>query len=227
MKSAVQYALVTGASRGIGLEFTRQLLSDGYRVLAVARNPEASELAQLKLQHADQLMLLTADLEDPNAPEMIRNALASWPRLDLLINNAGILLREEKQQDLLRSFQVNAIAPWLLVKALKAALQKSPAPKAIQISSQMGSIADNLSGGHYAYRSSKAALNMLVKSLAMDERWLIAVVMHPGWVQTRMGGEGATISTATSVRGMLKIIHGLQASDSGSFLNYNGATLAW
>jgi NAD(P)-dependent dehydrogenase (short-subunit alcohol dehydrogenase family) len=226
MTGNLKYAVVTGASRGIGLEFTRQLLTH-FNVCAVARHPEGTELVEVNKNSEGRLKILALDLEDSDAPTKLRAALEAWPKIDLLINNAGILHQGFSNQELSQSFQVNAIALILILNELKDLLQKSTKPKAVHISSQMGSIRDNLSGGYYAYRASKAALNMLVKSVAIDEPWLISTVLHPGWVKTRMGGNGALITASDSVHAMLELIDGLEKSDSGKFLTYQGELLSW
>ncbi|MEK6555966.1 MAG: SDR family NAD(P)-dependent oxidoreductase, partial [Bdellovibrionota bacterium] len=160
--------LITGTSRGIGLELTRLALEQSMTVLAVARNPEGSEgLQKLKAQYPQTLQTVTAELTDDNAVEIIKEA-AGHDSLDLIINNAGIFRSKENLTEMLESFHVNSCIPFLLTQALLPNLRKSKAPRAIHITSLMGSIADNSSGGYYAYRASKAALNMLNKSLAVD-----------------------------------------------------------
>lgn len=220
--------LITGCSRGIGLELCAQALAGKNDVLAVARNPDsAKELLSLKKKYPDHLQTFTADVTNPEAPSMIANRLKNWGALDLLINNAGVFCKDAKFEDFEESFRVNTIAPFLLTEALLPLLKKSNAPKAIAITSRMGSIADNTSGSYYAYRSSKAALNMINKSLSIDHPWLTAVVIHPGWVQTDMGGAGATLSVNDSARGIWSVIQDLSKESSGSFFDYSGKELPW
>jgi NAD(P)-dependent dehydrogenase (short-subunit alcohol dehydrogenase family) len=219
--------LITGTSRGIGLELCRQGLVKGHQILAVARHPESSkELSEMQRQNPS-LRTLAVELTNPEAPAKITSALREWNSLDLLINNAGILTQGETTEDFLRSFHVNSIVPFLVTKAALPFLKNSRHPKAIHITSQMGSIADNKSGGYYAYRSSKSALNMINKSLSIDHDWLCSVVMHPGWVQTDMGGAGAPTSPEESASGLWRVIEGLRKEDSGAFFNFKGDRLTW
>lgn len=220
--------VITGASRGIGLELARLALENGDRVLAVARKPEESpELRALKSKHRDKLEVAAIELTDPSAGELLGEALAEWERVDVLINNAGVYHQGETTEDFLDSFHVNAVAPFLVTKALLPKLRKSPGPKAVQITSLMGSISDNESGGSYAYRSSKAALNMIMKTFSRSDPWLTSIVIHPGWVQTRMGGPEAPTPVATSAAGIWKVVRGLAKTDSGKFFDFEGHELPW
>lgn len=220
--------LITGASRGIGLELCRQALAKGHTVIAVVRtaNPD-SELGRLKEQSGDKLQIINADMSDFSAPQAVLQQLEGLSSVDVLINNAGILKQTLSGEDFAESFRVNTIAPFLMAQAFLPLLKKSKAPKLINISSMMGSVADNTSGGYYPYRSSKAALNMINKSLSVDNPWLTTVVMHPGWVKTDMGGAGATTEIKESVQGMWTIIEKLKLNDSGGFFNFKGEELPW
>lgn len=140
---------------------------------------------------------------------------------------AGIYSECESTADFIESFRINSVAPLMIVRALQPQLKKSKHPKTIQITSLMGSIADNQSGGSYAYRASKAALNMITKTLAQDEKWLICAVVHPGWVQTQMGGPEAPTPVEESAHGIWKVIQELKSSDSGVFIDYEGDRLPW
>lgn len=220
--------LITGSSRGIGLDLTLKALEQKYQVLAVARNPEKSEgLKKLSAQYSHQLKVVTADLGESKSFAKIADAVAAWGSLDLLINNAGIYMKGTTEADFAESFKVNTTAPFLLTQALLPHLQRGQNPKVISISSKMGSIKDNESGGSYAYRASKTALNMINKSLAKDHPWLTAIVVHPGWVQTEMGGAGATVKIPDSTAGIWKVIHGATAKNSGEFIDYGGKSIAW
>lgn len=220
--------VITGTSQGIGLEFTRQVLQAGHRVLAVARpSSHLKELHELKEKYADILIIAEVDLKDERAIAKVVESASALGTVDVLINNAGIYGKNDSYQDFTDSFNTNSIVPYFLTTALFAALKKSRHPKVIFISSQMGSIADNSSGGAHSYRASKAAVNMIAKGIAMDERWLTSLVFHPGWVQTRMGGGGAPVSPVDSVKGMLKIIAESDLSDSGKFQSYQGRALPW
>jgi NAD(P)-dependent dehydrogenase (short-subunit alcohol dehydrogenase family) len=220
--------VITGASRGIGLELVREALNKGDQVLAVARKPgEAKDLTALKKQFDDKLEVCAADVSDPEAGDKIAGAISAWPGVDVLINNAGIFKKDSKLPDFLESFQVNTVAPFNVTRALLPKLRKAQSPRVVQITSLMGSIDDNSSGGSYAYRASKAALNMLNKCLAVENEWLTCVVMHPGWVKTDMGGAGAPIEIPESVGGIWKVARGLKSGDSGHFFDFRGKPLPW
>lgn len=220
--------VITGASRGIGLELTKQALERGDRVMAIARTAEESPpLKSLKAKFKNQLEMKNLDLAHSHAPGQIADALAPWPHIDTLLNNAGIYRRGVTEEDFIESFRVNSIAPFLVTRALFKKLKASSSPKAIQTSSLMGSIGDNTSGRSYAYRASKAALNMITKNLAEEEKWLIAVVVHPGWVKTDMGGDEAPILPETSAEGLWHIIQNLTAKDTGGFYDFEGSRLPW
>lgn len=220
--------IVTGASRGIGLELTRLALRQGHEVLAVARHPEASTaLSELAGEFRAQLRLHTADLRDANAAASISAATKDWLLVDLLFNNAGILLEGHTREDFLESFLVNAVAPFEVVRSLLPRLKLSANPRVVNLTSRMGSISDNSSGGHYSYRASKAALNMINRSLALDHPWLTSVVVHPGWVRTRMGGGNAPVEPADSAAGIWRLALALASGHSGRFFDYQGNELPW
>ena len=215
--------LITGANRGLGLEFARQYSSDNYDVIATVRDssPELDALG-VRIETLDM-----ADLD----------AVADFGRrvdeLDLLIANAGTYGPKsvESAQDgsgWLKTFAVNTVAPFLLAQSLLPQVTRTKG-KLIGISTQMGSIADNSSGGFIAYRSSKAALNAAWRSLAIDirSRGVVAAVLHPGWVQTRMGGPSAPIEPPESVAAMRRLIDGLGPDQSGRFFAYDGTELPW
>ncbi|MFP5384886.1 MAG: SDR family oxidoreductase [Bacteriovoracia bacterium] len=221
------YVVITGASRGIGLELVRAGLEKGHQVLGIARRPhESVELMALSEKYKS-LSILQLDILSPDAVEEIKEKITLWPCVDVLVNNAGIYLDTEKVEDFEKSFLTNTIKPFFLTKGLMPLLKKSERPLSLQISSQMGSLNDNTSGGAYSYRASKAALNMLFKSLAIDESWLISLLVHPGWVRTRMGGDGAPILPEESAEGIWKIIEGATLSRSGQFLNFRQESLPW
>lgn len=210
--------VITGASRGIGLELTKQALARRDDVLVVARDPR---------ELSGQVKVVETDVTAVDATEQILRAAKDWDHVDVLINNAGIMTEGETMDDFLTSFQINSVAPFLITKALLPLLKKSKSPKVVNITSLMGSIADNGSGGYYAYRASKAALNMINKSLADDFRWLTTVVVHPGWVKTAMGGPNALVETLESASGIWTVIDGLTLDQSGHFYDYLGKELPW
>jgi NAD(P)-dependent dehydrogenase (short-subunit alcohol dehydrogenase family) len=217
--------VITGASRGIGAEFTRVLLSQGHEVHAVSRNAE--KLGEL--QKDKNLHVHAIDLENVAGPDHLFRALEGR-KVDLLINNAGMYaqadqLKSVKIDDVRLSFEVNTLIPMRVCQSLLPLLPKGA--KVAQITSLMGSIADNGSGGSYAYRISKTALNMFNKCFAIEHDELTSIVLHPGWVQTDMGGKSAPTTVKESVSGMLKVITGVKASDSGKFYDFEGEELPW
>lgn len=221
------YVVITGTSRGIGLELTRLALNEGHHVLAIARRPdESAELMSLTKKY-ESLTIMKLDILDPEAHVKIAKEAGKFPCVDVVINNAGILIGDETQEDFESSFLTNSIKPFFITRELLKKLKLSTRPVSLQISSRMGSIEDNTSGGSYSYRASKTALNMLFKGLSIDEKWLISILVHPGWVQTRMGGSGATTSVHDSADGIWNIIRHAKASQSGSFLNFKGDQLPW
>jgi NAD(P)-dependent dehydrogenase (short-subunit alcohol dehydrogenase family) len=217
--------VITGASRGIGAELTRALLAEGNEVHAVSRNTD--RLAPLTKDK--NLHLHSIDLENVAGPDQLSRALEGRT-VDLLINNAGVLLGDNKFEkldmgDVQQSFEINTILPMRVCQTLLPNFGKGT--KIAQITSLMGSIADNGSGGAYAYRMSKTALNMFNKSFAIERPDLVSIVLHPGWVKTDMGGNSAPTSTEDSVAGMLKIIAKAKAADSGKFYDFEGDVLPW
>lgn len=226
--------LITGASRGIGLEFVRQYAAEGAEVLACARDPDsATELAELAKADAGRIRVLQLDVADAGAIRRLGESLAG-EALDVVINNAGISGPRPQSADAIdpegwvAAFRVNTVAPLLLAQALHDALRRGGAKKLVAITSQLGSIANN-SGGQYAYRTSKAALNDAMKGLSRD--WagegILVGIFHPGWVQTDMGGRGAPLSVEASVKGLRQRIAELTPATSGTFRDYSGATLPW
>jgi NAD(P)-dependent dehydrogenase (short-subunit alcohol dehydrogenase family) len=193
----MQRVFVTGANRGIGLELVRQMLLRGDRVFATCRQPElATELNRLQENHNGILTVLPLDVANKEAIDHAVSTVRGFADgLDALFNNAGVgggrePLGQIIENDLVQTYRVNAVAPLMIAQALLPLLEKGDRPAIVNITSRMGSIDDNGSGGYYAYRASKAALNMLNKSLAIDlaRNSIISVVIHPGWVQTDMGG---------------------------------------
>lgn len=212
--------LVTGANRGIGLEFARQYAGDGWEVIATTRGA-AIDVPGVEVQQFDAA--------DPASIAALKDRLGDRP-IDVLIANAGMMGPTDIDAEGWRAtLATNSIGPTLLAHALKANVAASTERKMVAITSQMGSIADNGSGGYIAYRSSKAALNAAWTSLAIDWRrdGLSVLLLHPGWVQTAMGGRNAPIDATTSVRGMRKIIAELAPARSGAFLTYDGRELPW
>ena len=228
-KSATkQTVLVTGANRGIGLEFARQLKQRGYHVIATARSPErATELKALAVQ-VEQL-----DVTDANSVSALAEKLKG-NQIDMLINNAGVkgdakaTLQTLDFDQIANTYDVNTFGPMRVTQALYPNLKLGSGKKIIHISSIMGSIENN-GGGYYDYRSSKTALNQLNKSLALElaDEGFISVVLHPGWVKTDLGGANASLTTTTSVNGLMKVIEQLSADDNAGFIDYQGNQLPW
>ncbi len=226
--------LVTGANRGIGLELAKQLVERGDEVVATARRPEAADALQaLAAQHEGKVWVERLDVSDPESIGALAGQIAGQ-ELDVLINNAGVLLRGGglggvDWQMAQTSFDVNTLGPLRVAEALLPAIKRGQPGKIVNVTSQMGSIDDNGSGGAYAYRMSKAALNMGTKSMAMDlaDDGVVTFVIHPGWVQTDMGGPNAKITTAQCVEGILSVIDGAEAEHNGRFMNWDGTELAW
>lgn len=226
--------LVTGTNRGIGLEFVTQLTERGDTVLATCRDKDrADELLALSEKN-EALEVLQLDVADGDSLQRFPEQLDGRP-IDVFINNAGVYGPKDapfgklRQEDWAPVLHINAIAPVLLTQLLLDNLRKGDAGKLVYITSKMGSIADNSGGGQYIYRSSKAALNAAVKSLAIDlaDEDLIVALLHPGWVETDMGGPNALIDTRTSVSGMLELIDGMSAGTSGQFRAYDGKPIPW
>jgi NAD(P)-dependent dehydrogenase (short-subunit alcohol dehydrogenase family) len=218
--------LVTGANRGLGLEWTRQLVARGEGVIATARERSA-ELDRLGAR------VETLDVADASSVSRLAESLDGLA-LDVLVNNAGrggagATLDKLDWADVAATFEVNAIGPMRMTQALLPNLRAGSRKLVAHVTSRMGSIADNSSGGYYAYRASKAALNMMNKSLSIDlaRGGFTCVVLHPGWVQTDMGGAGAPLTPRESVAGMLAVLDGLGPSDTGRFLDHDGQTIPW
>lgn len=220
--------LLTGANRGIGLEFARQLAARGDRVLATCRDPEgAPELRALDV-HVEQL-----DVADAGQIARVVALYEDRP-LDLLLNNAGVGVRhralgEIDFAEMEQFYRINTIAPLRLAEGLLPSLRRGSDRLIVSLTSRMGSIRDNTSGGSYAYRASKAALNMVTRSLARDleDENFRCAVLHPGWVQTSMGGDAAPVTVEQSVSGMLRVIDSLDADGNGGFFDYTGEELPW
>ena len=213
--------LITGANRGLGLEFVRQYKEAGWDVVATTRGSSA-ELEALGVE------VNKLEMSDLDAVERFGKR---FDRLDLLIANAGTYgpreVRDAKAgRQWAETFVVNTIAPFLLAQSVLPAV-KSARGKLIAVSTKMGSIADNNSGGFIAYRSSKSALNSAWRSLAVDNPDVVCAVLHPGWVQTRMGGSSAPLEPEESIAGMRKVIESLGPEQSGGFFAYDGAEVPW
>ena len=225
---------ITGANRGIGLELTRQYLAAGEKVFASARDPSIEGLSRLTERYPDNLKIVMLDVTDESNIQTVAGSLEGTS-IDLLINNAGLF--HSKHEDFsslnpdtwIEEFRVNSIAPFLVTRALKSNLANANSSVVGMISSKMGSMGDNQSGGSYSYRSSKAALNAVSVSLANDlsDLDISVVALHPGWVQTDMGGPNGLIDVETSATGLKAILDKAGTAESGKFYDYSGKQLPW
>jgi NAD(P)-dependent dehydrogenase (short-subunit alcohol dehydrogenase family) len=227
--------LITGANRGLGLEFARQYTRAHWRVFACCRRPDAAaDLKAIADPTEGKTSLHALDVTDHGQIAALAKELADQP-IDLLLNNAGVYEPHKTQLGKIdyaawaNVLAVNVLAPTRMVECFVDNVARSNRKQIACLSSQMGSIADNKSGAHYLYRSSKAALNMVVKSLSIDlrDRGVTVVALDPGWVRTDMGGPDAELAPADSIRGMIRVLEGLSIGDSGKYLSYNGAELPW
>jgi NAD(P)-dependent dehydrogenase (short-subunit alcohol dehydrogenase family) len=229
--------IVTGANRGLGLEFSRQFLAAGDRVVALARDPGSStDLDAIARAHPDTLTVGRVDVADDALIRAARAALPpSWGGVDVLINNAGTYgskdptLETLEIDELHRLFDINATGPIRMTRAFLAELRRGSSPRIVNITSLMGSIKDNTSGGAWAYRVSKTALNMVTRNMAHElaPRGVITVAMHPGWVRTDMGGPNAPLSIHDAVTSMVATIRSLDMERAGAFLDRDGHHLPW
>jgi len=226
-------AVITGANRGIGLELARQYAEDGWRVHACCRKPGAApELTDALAGRNGVIHRL--DVTDQASIEALAQAIEDEP-VDLLINNAGVIGGDRQDIGSIdyamweATVRTNVIGPYRVAEALLVRLDAAERPVIANVSSLMGSITDNGSGGSHIYRTSKTALNMVVQNLSLDlaERGICVVAFHPGWVRTDMGGPGATVTPEASAAGMRRQIAEAGADQSGRFFNYDGRELPW
>ena len=224
--------LITGANRGIGLEFTKQYAADGWAVLACCRHPQSAlDLQALAAAH-NNIKIYTLDVADFAQIDALAIQLKD-ENIDVLINNAGVYpassFGDTNYDAWADGFMVNSMAPLKMAEAFVQHITRSQLKKIATLSSKMGSIDDNTSGESYSYRSSKTAVNMVMKSLSIDLKpyGISVVTLHPGWVQTDMGGGNALISAKTSVSGLRSVIADLNLSSTGQFIAYDGIAIAW
>lgn len=223
--------LVTGASRGIGLEFVRQFLERGDRVFAACRDPETAD--ELHDMASEQLKLITLDVSNQHSIDSSYAVVrAQTDALDLLINNAGIEIDGDELasltfENLLRIFRINAVAPMLIAQRYLDLLRRGRSPKLVGITSEYGSLALKPDGGGYGYSASKAALNMFMRTLAFEQHGITTVVVDPGWVQTDMGGAEASLTPEQSVAGMIAVIEAVGQEHNGGFYRWDGELMPW
>ncbi len=234
MELKMPTVLITGANRGLGLEFCHQYASESWAVIACCRQPGlASDLN--KLCHHYPIQLETLDVADFSQIDTLAQKLAD-ARIDVLINNAGIYADKRElgfgnldYPTWTQSLITNSMAPVKMAEAFLEPIKRSDKKLIVNISSLMGSLSDNLSGGSLFYRSSKAALNAAMKNLSIDlkDQHIGVLTLHPGWVKTDMGGANALISAKESVAGMRSLIENFTSEQTGSFVRYDGKPIPW
>ena len=226
--------VITGANRGLGLGFVTNYLGKNVNVVSTTRDIKSSrKLLALKERFPDNLEIFELDLLKESAGDSLANFLGERP-IDILINNAGVGSTNQHFEAVspkpwLEVLKVNLIAPLMITQSIINNVKKGSDKKIYFLSSQLGSIGDNASGGMYIYRSSKTGLNQVVKSLSVDlkPQGITVVSLHPGWVKTDMGGPNAPVSIDESIEGMTQVIHTTDIRDTGRFLNYDGKELPW
>ncbi|MCL2919751.1 SDR family oxidoreductase [Shewanella litorisediminis] len=225
--------VITGANRGIGLALTKLYLDAGCDVAACCRTPDEATALHAMMEIHEGLELFELDISANDAIASLGDALAERP-IHRLINNAGyygpkgVMLGNTPQDEWQALFAINCIGPLKLVEALTEGLCQGQGIIA-NLTSKMGSMTDNSSGGAYLYRSAKAAQNAVTRSLAIDlaPHGVKAVALHPGWVKTAMGGPNALIDTETSAAGLYRVIEELTSAQSGGFFDYQGNKIPW
>lgn len=230
--------LITGSNRGIGLELARQYLKQTDAIIfGTCRTPvKAPELQALKNAYPDRMHIIQLEVTDQNsiagAVDAVREITSV---IDVLLNNAGINTEDRGEQKLHRItpeimrqvFEVNVIAPVMVVQAFLPLLKPSENGRIVNFSSTMGSISRMDYGGYYAYSTSKAAVNMISRQMSNDLPSHITIALDPGWVQTDMGGPSATLTPIESATGIIQVVNSLTRQDNGTYLRYNGETLPW
>ena len=227
--------LITGSNRGLGLGFVKKFLENNVKVFCTTRNiSKSNDLIKYQKKYPKNLEICELDLVARDSSNVLSNFLGDKP-IDIFINNAGIIgsssqhFKSVTTNSWLEVLKINLIAPLLITQSIIGNIEKSIDKKVYFISSKVGSIDDNRGGGMYVYRSSKTALNQVVKSLSIDLKPLgISVIsLHPGWVRTDMGGPNALISVDESINGMMSVISNTNIKNSGQFLNYDGSEIPW
>lgn len=226
--------LVTGANRGLGLEFTKQYAEEGATVFACCRDPlAASALEKIADAAGGKISVHQLDVTAPQSVAALGHAFGREP-IDIVINNAGIYGPAKQSADEMdydgwaRTFAVNAMAPLRIAQTFRENLARSGKKILVTITSGMGSTTGH-DGGYFAYRASKAAVNNIMHglSLAWKRDGIIVVVIHPGWVKTDMGGRNAPLEPHESIAGMRRVIANLTPAQSGKFLDYSGKEMPW
>ena len=225
--------MITSANRGLGLEFARQYAADGWHIFAACRNPQ-SAVDLRDLARDGSVTIFPMDVTDPLSVEHAKTEFAG-EAVDVLINSAGIFGKQNQKAGSVdyetwkQVLDVNTLGPLRVIEAFIDQITRSDRKLAVTITSGMGSLADNMSGGAIPYRSSKAAVNMVMRSAAIDlaQRGVACVLVNPGWVKTDMGGPGAPLTPAESVAALKRLIATLGFAQSGKFFNYDGREYPW
>jgi NAD(P)-dependent dehydrogenase (short-subunit alcohol dehydrogenase family) len=227
--------LITGAGQGIGLEWARQEADAGATVIATARDPDASEgLRDLGTRR--EVAILPLDVTSDASVEAAARAVEErFGAVDTLVNNAGTYgPRDDRSltaspDDVRRVLEVNTVGPYRVTRRFMPLVRKGHRPRILFLTSRMGSIGDSPGGGNYGYRISKAALDMLGANLASDLRseGILVLLLHPGWVKTRMGGAGARLEVERSVADLRRVVDQARETQSGSFFDHSGAVVPW
>jgi NAD(P)-dependent dehydrogenase (short-subunit alcohol dehydrogenase family) len=226
--------LVTGSNRGIGLEWCRQYADAGWRVFATCRDPEAADDLHDLARNYPHVSVHSLDVTKPESLQALHDEV-EHQSIDLLINNAGIYLEKYVHtenlhyDEWLQTLEVNTLGPMRVTEALLEQVARSKHKLVLCMTSHMGSIAEIAAPGDYYYRSSKAALNAAMRglSIALKERGVGVLLLHPGWVRTRMGGWDAPLTTAESVAGMRTLVDKFRMDFTGRFFRYNGTEIPW
>jgi NAD(P)-dependent dehydrogenase (short-subunit alcohol dehydrogenase family) len=229
---SVYSVLITGANRGLGLEFTKQYAADGWNVLACCRHPQSALALQALAQAHSNIKIYILDVADFAQIDTLAIQLID-ESIDVLINNAGVYpassFGDTNYDEWAEGFKINSMAPLKMAEAFVQHITRSQLKKIATLTSKMGSIDDNTSGESYSYRSSKTAVNMVMKSLSIDLKpyGISVITLHPGWVQTDMGGPNGLINAQTSVTGLRKQIVDLSLETTGKFIAYDGKAIDW
>ncbi len=238
----METVVVTGASRGMGLEFSRQYAARGARVFAGARSPDAAKKLQaLREQYPDRIVIVPMDVADEESIRRSAKSVAEKTEtVDVLINNAGIggVSRDTGTTEALGTFHFDdawtvfrtmAVGPLLMAQEYLPMLKASGRAKVGNVSSGYGSISGNVNRSPYYYSAAKAALHQLMRSFAADgKQWGIAtVLLDPGWVQTDMGGPNAPLPVDQSIRGMIQVLDALTVETTGRFVKWDGTPMPW
>ena len=225
--------MITSANRGLGLEFARQYAADGWRIFAACRNPEvAADLSELAREAS--VTVLPMDVTDAHSIKRAAAALVN-EAIDVLVNSAGIFGKQNQKtgnvdyESWKEILDINTLGPLRVTDAFTGHVARSERKLVVTITSGMGSLTDNTSGGAIPYRSSKAAVNMVMRSAAIDlaPRGIACVLVNPGWVRTDMGGPGAPLTPGESVSALKRLIATLGLAQSGKFFNYDGREYPW